>query len=149
MTAVHGRETIYRGITMRSRLEADVAQNLDNNSIDWSYEPKCFANENGQYLPDFKIVSSRLATYWEIKPSNFPLVDIPALAHRMEVIWDSEPGVRLGIRLWEYGGSSARNEAILAWPSHGYNVEPRTWYYFIRQNVCFPLDQVLHVDGLQ
>lgn len=49
------RPTKYRGIQMRSRLEASIAQWLDAEGVDWTYEPEAFASEEGQYLPDFEL----------------------------------------------------------------------------------------------
>lgn len=73
------RPTAYRGIEMRSRLEAKYAQWLDTNGATWEYEPQCFANEDGQYLPDFLIrnvwvLVGYFDVYVEVKPllSMFP-----------------------------------------------------------------------------
>lgn len=50
------RPTVYRGIQMRSRLEARFAAHLDSVLPGvWSYEPQAFASRIGQYLPDFAI----------------------------------------------------------------------------------------------
>lgn len=63
------RTTIYRGIAMRSRLEALVAAYLDRHGFVWQYEPVCFAGMQGQYLPDFRIQRSDNAdVYLEVKP---------------------------------------------------------------------------------
>ncbi len=60
VTFLTARPTYYRGVLMRSRLEADFAAWLDGpggqgllGGAPWSYESACFADENGQYLPDF------------------------------------------------------------------------------------------------
>lgn len=46
--------TTYRGITMRSRLEAGWAATLDSYSIEWHYEPHLLKLASGElYLPDF------------------------------------------------------------------------------------------------
>jgi hypothetical protein len=54
-TEIKARPTIYKGIQMRSRLEADYAPHLDTPAPgwihepgqvfepDWDYEPECFA----------------------------------------------------------------------------------------------------------
>lgn len=65
------RPTVYKGIQMRSRLEAGFAQWLDQNHIDWDYEPECFASEAGQYLPDFEVWGLDLANFWENPPRVF------------------------------------------------------------------------------
>lgn len=49
------RPTIYRGVQMRSRLEATVAEWLDAQSLVWKYEGPAYGSEDGQYLPDFQI----------------------------------------------------------------------------------------------
>ena len=49
------RPTIYKGIQMRSRLEAGFAAWLDRVNLSWEYEPHALANEHGQYLPDFLV----------------------------------------------------------------------------------------------
>lgn len=47
---------VYKGISMRSMLEVDTARALDRIGIkDWRYEETRFADEEGQYTPDFKI----------------------------------------------------------------------------------------------
>lgn len=75
------RPTVYKGIQMRSRLEAGFAAWLDRYRFDWEYEPCAFASELGQYLPDFRLndvfaswKEKRVSMYVEVKPSSF-LVD--------------------------------------------------------------------------
>lgn len=100
------RPTTYKGIRMRSRLEAEFAAALDTwPDMTWEYEPMCFASPAGQYLPDF------LVTYHP--PSGFPPFDSyfevkavvgdpqPVLS-RMEIIWESRPDV--GLTLLELRG---------------------------------------------
>jgi len=41
------RITVYRGIEMRSRLEALAAAYLDRHGFAWEYEPICFAGIGG------------------------------------------------------------------------------------------------------
>lgn len=49
--------TIYRGVTYRSRLEARVAQLIDELGLVTLYEPSCFLMAGGEcYIPDWKIV---------------------------------------------------------------------------------------------
>ena len=50
---IPARRTVYKGIEMRYRLEADYASALDRDDQPWKYEPKCFAGPDGQWLPDF------------------------------------------------------------------------------------------------
>ena len=103
------RPTIYKGIHMRSRLEATFAQHLDHSDCGrhWRYEPECFADETGQYLPDFYAtgcVSGKPCsfdshsqvvpvytggTYYEVKPFIDDEV-VADVAPRMERIWSSK-----------------------------------------------------------
>lgn len=76
---VKARPTTYKGVQMRSRLEAGFAQWLDRWRVSWAYEPRCFASDKGQYLPDFVLEDVRvggmtLPVYIEVKPS-VPLVE--------------------------------------------------------------------------
>jgi hypothetical protein len=58
------RETTYRGVTFRSRLEARWAAFFDRIKWDWIYEP---FNGDG-YIPDFLIMGARPMLI-EIKPA--------------------------------------------------------------------------------
>jgi hypothetical protein len=84
------RPTMYRGIQMRSRLEAKFAARLDHIGVTWEYEPMCFADESGQYLPDFMIdLAGEPNIYIEVKPTR-------ALAQQwidgpMQAIWSTYP----------------------------------------------------------
>jgi hypothetical protein len=91
------RTTIYRGIEMRSRLEALVAAYLDRHGFVWQYEPVCFAGMGGQYLPDFRIQrSDNVDFYLEVKPKPKKLATMAQQqVQRMSVIWESEPYARL------------------------------------------------------
>lgn len=96
---IPARPTTYKGVQMRSRLEAGFAQWLDKHDVVWEYEPQAFAGEAGQYLPDFRLdqinVMGNVATvYAEIKP----YLDIEVwidLTNRMPIIWQSEPEATL------------------------------------------------------
>ena len=88
---IHARPTTYNGIRMRSRLEASYAAELDRRRLPWEYEPRCFANAQGQYLPDFKVGGN---TYIEIKPPN---ANHPMALQRMHIILSSEPTARLQV----------------------------------------------------
>lgn len=74
------RPTVYRGVRMRSRLEAQFAQVLDKAQFEWEYEPECYADQTGQYLPDFKVSATPgqgvLPTPWfvEVKPFDVDLI---------------------------------------------------------------------------
>ena len=91
---IPARPTTYRGIKMRSRLEAKVAAHLDGRGFEWQYEGPAFGGRGGQYLPDFTLPArdGRLTVYIEVKPT----VDRAYRAmERMQVIWESEPNVAL------------------------------------------------------
>jgi hypothetical protein len=48
--------TMYKGVQMKSRLEADVAFLLDQMGCEWEYEPQSFLlNDGTHYLPDFRV----------------------------------------------------------------------------------------------
>jgi hypothetical protein len=98
------RPTIYKGIQMRSRLEARTAAMFDAKGWDWQYEPVCFADDVDQYLPDFLLIDERtgLRSFWEIKGR---LDDPVPVRGRMEVIWSSEPEAEL--RLFVVSGEAA------------------------------------------
>ena len=107
---IAGRPTMYRGIRMRSRLEADYAAFLDRAcpilTAKWEYEPICFAGRQGQYLPDFRItLSTGQARYDEVKPAS--LADDPdavfAAGARMAVIWETDPKAWIFLQFWRYG----------------------------------------------
>ena len=92
-----GRPTLYKGIRMRSRLEATWAAHFDAVGTPWEYEPLAFANEDGQYLPDFRVhgyPSLFSCEYYEIKPP-LSVREIPLWQMRMEIIWSSEPDAGL------------------------------------------------------
>jgi hypothetical protein len=88
------RPTVYRGVHMRSRLEAKCAAGLDRVGIPWVYEPCCFASADGQYLPDFRLTADPPWWYAEVKPV---LPDPGSVQRRMEIIWASEPEASLFI----------------------------------------------------
>ncbi len=88
------RPTIYRGTQMRSRLEARVAQWFDAHGVPWVYEPMCFADQRGQYLPDFRLDDFGLAgrrkrpIYVEAKPTRDQAKTARA---RMQIVLSSDP----------------------------------------------------------
>lgn len=87
---IKARPTMYNGIQMRSRLEARYAQRLDNNGQAWTYEPECFADRTGQYLPDFHVTSSGL--YVEVKHEN---ANFESALERMHIILSTHPDASL------------------------------------------------------
>lgn len=94
---LEGRPTIYNGIRMRSRLEARWAAQFDEHKdlgwiFDWQYEPRCFANKTGEYLPDFRIErNDGQPVYIEIKPFSYlHYLDPEPWMEKMEMILSSE-----------------------------------------------------------
>ena len=103
-----GRKTMYKGIEMRSRLEADFAAFIDRNTPDWDYEPVCFAGPNGQWLPDFRVRHDGMAIYFEVKPMGMldnedEAADIDGLLEQMSVVWLTEPDAILQLTFWTWG----------------------------------------------
>lgn len=102
---LQARPTLYKGIQMRSRLEAQYAAFLDQWGVaPWQYEPDCFADETGQYLPDFVIRydlirpegGDKRPHYIEVKPRLEP-EDIGPIAERMEIILSTTRNCYLSI----------------------------------------------------
>lgn len=83
------RPTVYKGIRMRSRLEARFAASLEQLWRQWDYEPECFADNNGQYLPDFMVQCSNERVYIEVKPTAE--LATAALHGPMSIIHSSDP----------------------------------------------------------
>jgi hypothetical protein len=83
------RPTTYKGIKMRSRLEATYAARLDELGEDWTYEPRAYADSSGQYLPDFEVrVAGGYKVFIEVRPTVTKALEAMG---RMEIIWSSEP----------------------------------------------------------
>lgn len=113
--APKARPTIYSGIRMRSRLEADYAAHLDDAGREWEYEPQCFASPDGQWLPDFrwKWQGSDVWHYVELKPMSLILAGegpddfvadrINAVLRKMEIALASDPDLTLSLVIWEWG----------------------------------------------
>lgn len=93
MTLV-ARPTTYKGIPMRSRLEARFAAYLDAQGYRWTYEPRAFADDRGQYLPDFELHYPELSyrAFIEVRPTMEAA--LKGLG-RMQIIWSSEPDAAL------------------------------------------------------
>lgn len=96
MTNYKARPTVYKGVKMRSRLEAGYAAWLDGCGFAWEYEPCAFATEDGQYLPDFMVVGLNVSwkpepvvAYIEAKPGSFD--DYELVVEQMSVIRSCEP----------------------------------------------------------
>jgi hypothetical protein len=119
--SIKARPTVYKGIQMRSRLEADYAGCLDRAGSRWAYEPECFASESGQWLPDFGYdwgpfdSSEPFANLSEVKPAQ-PLMalgrdrgawidHVDGFLTRISVARASRPNATLELVFWEYGAS--------------------------------------------
>ena len=118
MKGIKARPTLYKGIQMRSRLEADYAAHLDRWGAHWEYEPECFASEAGQWLPDFGwsfVKDDSRATLDEVKPAG-ALIElrqadpfafhghVDSILTRMTIAWQSKPDATLQLTFWQYGG---------------------------------------------
>lgn len=90
---------------MRSRLEAQFAGMCDAlyGSQGWAYEPGAFADQRGDYLPDFRVVNSDGTHYYEIRPHTIQHDEIHRTLSRMSIIWSSEPTALLHLELLRYG----------------------------------------------
>ena len=82
------KRTEYRGVTMRSRLEADFAHHLDAKRIVWRYEPAVYGPVGQGYLPDFQLLRDDGPHFVEVKPT---LREVPLAKERMAVIWQTHP----------------------------------------------------------
>lgn len=109
---IKARPTLYKGIQMRSRLEADYAAHLDRDGETWEYEPECFASQDGQWLPDFRI--GKHGTLQEIKPAALlnpregeidysVACRIDPILKRMTIARESRPDACLELVFWTYG----------------------------------------------
>lgn len=103
MTEIKARTTMYRGVQMRSRLEADFAAFLDRGGVEWEYEPVCFAGPRGQWLPDFRVLFNGTRIYAEIKPESLRGDQIDQTLERMSVAWLTEPTAVLHLAIWQFG----------------------------------------------
>ncbi len=102
----------YRGIQMRSDLEAKHAGLLDMSGRTWRYEPERFYGKDDTYLPDFWVeMPDGGSCYLELKGAP---PDVPAVKKRMEIIWETQPDAFLCIivaqnsRMWAAHGDGDR-----------------------------------------
>lgn len=96
MNTMQARKTVYKGVEMRSRLEAGYAAWLDRWKFEWEYEPCVFAGEHGQYLPDFRLRGVMLSwsdrpvtVYVEVKPEPFLYENkdaVEALSRKVSIV---------------------------------------------------------------
>lgn len=108
---IPARPTLYKGIRMRSRLEANFAEFLDGRGDEWAYEPECFAGDGGQWLPDFGLMPARgkHALYVEVKPAGFLQAwgdechaRVTAIMRQMEIARQTDPKCNLWLWFWSY-----------------------------------------------
>jgi len=58
---VNAIPTVFKGIRLKSRLEADFAYLIENLGYKWLYEPQSYLLDNGyHYLPDFYVPELKL-----------------------------------------------------------------------------------------
>jgi hypothetical protein len=94
---IPARPTVYKGIRMRSRLEARFAGILDDIGVDdWKYEGDAFGSGTTQYLPDFTVGAWGISACWYIEVKPY-VEDADAIFEQMRVITDSfceiDPGL--------------------------------------------------------
>lgn len=124
-TTLKARPTVYKGIQMRSRLEAGFAAWLDENGVTWEYEPRAYASDEGQYLPDFEVLDGVRLDGWdgytrniffEVKPRepdleeqrrNTRIIEACVPGAVLLVVWPDAHGVLA------YGYRVARAEWLL------------------------------------
>lgn len=139
-----GRPTKYKGTQMRSRTEAGYAAWLDRYGVQWRYEPGAFADEGGQYLPDFLLqniyVLHRQAitpVYVEVKPPGWifdPANQIKA-TRMARLVHASEPSaiflVETPSALWARGDGPGPAEPWVIYgrgrENNGENYSTFTW----------------------
>ena len=94
------RPTVYKGIQMRSRLEARWAAELDAWGVEWLYEPRAYADENGQYLPDFEVHNEGKTFFVEVKPTETAAEAAPS---RIAPLFSSLPKALVWV-IWPIAG---------------------------------------------
>jgi len=103
---IPARPTTYRGIPMRSRLEARVAAGLDDRGFDWEYEPNAFGGRGGQYLPDFLLHGTAVGdAFLEVKPTVETAL---AVLPKMQIIRESIPDAFLIVQVVGIGAYQLR-----------------------------------------
>lgn len=154
---IPARPTLYKGIRMRSRLEADFAAYLDGRPEPWAYEPECFSSDSGQWLPDFRVDGSPNPIYIELKPigllgewqSDGDLYGhVNSLMRKMLIARDSEPKCHLWLIFWEYGGGEmiilANHHRDLVWIVSGAAPFVTVWPDPSVQEIIEPAEKPAH-----
>lgn len=65
-----GKKTVYKGVTFKSKFEAELARTFDEQGVVWEYEPDSFKFQPppATYTPDFKLTNpDGTITYIEAK----------------------------------------------------------------------------------
>ena len=94
MKGLKRRVVISAGIVSCALAMPAGAQLLDQNVLEWVYEPVTFASRSGQYLPDFVVTDAvGGVVYVEVKPTAAQA--LAAIHDRMPVIWSSEPSAAM------------------------------------------------------
>ncbi len=108
------RPTMYRGVAMRSRTEAQFAAvYLDDwFKLDgcWEYEPRAFQSRDGrQVLPDFAARPGCCERhqrgrwlYIEVKHHQLGAAEVDHAMDLLEIVWESEPSAVLWLVLWDW-----------------------------------------------
>lgn len=129
MNEIKARTTMYKGIKMRSRLEADFAAFLDRAGAEWEYEPICFAGPTAQWLPDFRAkVPDGGWTYFEVKPESLPDDQIDPTLERMTVAWLTEPRAILQLVIWPFGDPTG-SHSFMGFPHEDEDDDDLIWWY--------------------
>ena len=107
---IAAKPTVWRGIPMRSALEARWAQHLDEIGVLWEYEPQPFflGPKRVGYLPDFRL--TRLDAWLEVKGGHLlGLEKTRALARQLGAKGLVIVGTGVGVawRALPSGGASA------------------------------------------
>lgn len=114
---IKARPTVYKGIQMRSRLEAHAASRLDHVGIPWEYEPDCFASEAGQCLPDFKLFGKPF--YLEVKPLGVLSTEqIKALRRKAYDIIETTIKGDFAWVVWEVESTPDPSKALVEWTKY-------------------------------
>jgi hypothetical protein len=139
---IPARPTTYKGIKMRSRLEADYASALDRDGEVWEYEPTCFAGPDGQWLPDFKIGID--GAFVELKPAYLMAWDtqdffdtyhrVDKILRQMTIAWLSEPDASLQLIFWTYGLDQAQAPLTILGSKRSH-----AWYTWTPSTADLPL----------
>jgi hypothetical protein len=84
---------------MRSTLEARTAQVLDKiRGISWEYEPARYADETGDYLPDFVVRGLPCPLFIEVKGPPQTAEEEGEVRRQMIRVWASAPTA--GLAIW-------------------------------------------------